>query len=972
MECWEKYNKLLMPLPYKTGWTEHPVRVLNPEQWKKTEKNDILEYETKIIRENKDTGERLFLRFQRAGCKAWLYENGELLGNHYGSFTEWQEELKASGDLESEIKLVLKGDEGNLSPFEKAGLFGDVFLVSLPEIFLKDVRIDTGYQEGWKLKVAVEADFGRRKEAVQLRVLLTDAENKKHLVYEEWEIAPENAETELVLNMSEVQPWSTENPVLYELTLQLFQGKEFLEEYQTKIGFRRIERKGNQIFWNEVPLKLRGICYREPLGEEGHFLETDLRLFKESGINYMRSLFYPFSEKALEICDRLGILTEQSASVYKVGKGCRASQDLPDCRRLYGEQFSELLKSSRNHVSVLLWSLGSESIWGRNFFLCAQMAEALAPKQLLNFSYPMTIPKEEAIQMDVWSVLYADWKQPLDKMYDHMEIGHANVCDNEIGYVTGHTYREIRPVLHEIYAHLPCYNRDQILRDYGIHEFWGESLVRFQKSMEKTEGALGGSVMAGYDEDGSFSWLLEGCEWGILDSDHRPKPEYYHLKMVFSGQKPQCLEGIAVEAQREKEERRSVKKIFGKDYKIAEDDSFVIREEQENYLCLEETQGIKVSVSKKTGLLSGVWRNGEKLIESGPYLHTEKLLLGKWIPRAPYVEKSDRNLHICLSGCYEGVCSLEFELSVTGEGVFDTAYTVTELYRHMPPRVKAQIGLDPGGLDELGISYILPYEMDTIQWERHALWKEYTEMNPGRGRGKAHKGNRRDFESMKHHISYAQVSGEGENAVFVKPMEECSIRMKEEPALDYVIDDRDSRILYHGDWIRTEDPSGNWKNTETASRNAGDFLEFSFEGTGIRMYGPVDRIGGLYRIILDGQTIKNYGSSYPLPVDIDAASRGYEKRYRVCMAEVQGLHMGCHTIRLEVLGERARGGNDTWVSIDYIEVINGKESRQIRMILNHGYNYTRLVRGNYMRNQVKIEPGKTHQVRLYLTDRRKW
>ena len=222
MECWEKYNKLLMPLPYKTGWTEHPVRVLNPEQWKKTEKNDILEYETKIIRENKDTGERLFLRFQRAGCKAWLYENGELLGNHYGSFTEWQEELKASGDLESEIRLVLKGDEGNLSPFEKAGLFGDVFLVSLPEIFLKDVRIDTGYQEGWKLKVAVEADFGRRKEAVQLRVLLTDAENKKHLVYEEWEIAPENAETELVLNMSEVQPWSTENPVLYELTLQLF------------------------------------------------------------------------------------------------------------------------------------------------------------------------------------------------------------------------------------------------------------------------------------------------------------------------------------------------------------------------------------------------------------------------------------------------------------------------------------------------------------------------------------------------------------------------------------------------------------------------------------------------------------------------------------------------------------------------------------------------------------------------------
>ena len=100
---------------------------------------------------------------------------------------KWQEELKVSGDLESEIRLVLKGDEGNLSPFEKAGVFGDVFLVSLPEIFLKDVRIDTDYQKGGKLKVAVETDFGRRKEVVQLRVLLTDPENKKNLVCEEWE-----------------------------------------------------------------------------------------------------------------------------------------------------------------------------------------------------------------------------------------------------------------------------------------------------------------------------------------------------------------------------------------------------------------------------------------------------------------------------------------------------------------------------------------------------------------------------------------------------------------------------------------------------------------------------------------------------------------------------------------------------------------------------------------------------------------
>ena len=70
--------------------------------------------------------------------------------------------------------------------------------------------------------------------------------------------------------------------------------------------------------------------------------------------------------------------------------------------------------------------------------------------------------------------------------------------------------------------------------------------------------------MAGYDEDEKFSWLLEGCEWGILDSEHRPKPEYHHLKMVFSGQEPQYLEGIVVEAQRGKGKGEATKKSLSK------------------------------------------------------------------------------------------------------------------------------------------------------------------------------------------------------------------------------------------------------------------------------------------------------------------------------------------------------------------------------------------------------------------------
>ena len=45
----------------------------------KTEKDDTLEYTAKIFLDMEEADGRLFLRFQKAGCLAWVYEDGELL-----------------------------------------------------------------------------------------------------------------------------------------------------------------------------------------------------------------------------------------------------------------------------------------------------------------------------------------------------------------------------------------------------------------------------------------------------------------------------------------------------------------------------------------------------------------------------------------------------------------------------------------------------------------------------------------------------------------------------------------------------------------------------------------------------------------------------------------------------------------------------------------------------------------------------
>ncbi len=1023
MEDWEMYERELTPVPDKVNGAEADIRILDEAQWEKSEEKGTVSYKTKLSLSEEEAGATLVLRIHRAGCAAEVFEDGERIGSHYGSFTDWEVKLKNNQKTEREVEIRLREDRINLNPMEKAGILGCISLICLPEIYIQDYQISTDYEGsrnyeenrndgenrndeenrndgknrndegGWRLELSVCLKVSDRKTSslkvrkdsgnVKLHAALESVTENEILAVVECVADLSSPQCRLLMNNLEAEPWSTENPTLYNLRISLFYEEILLEEMGSRIGFKTVRLQGQQILWNGSPLKLRGICYREPLEaidkEKSELLDVirqDLLLMKEAGVNYLRSLYYPFGKEVMELCDELGILTEQSASAYKVGRGIRPTQNLPDCRELYAGQFSELLKDSRNHVSTLLVCLGSESVWGNNFRICAKMARALAPKLLLNFSYPMTIPAED-IQPDVWSVLYTDWKQPLDVMYDHLEIGHANGSENEIGYVTGHSRRQIKPVLQEVYAPLPCYNRQQVIRDYGIHEFWGESIVRFQEKMEETKGALGGSVMAAYDEDGGFQQELEECNWGILDRNHQPKPEYYHLKMAFTGGKKyetttedtaeDMVENAAEGAAEDMVENMVEDTAEETSIKISAEDPYEITDTGSEIICRNSV--FEVHVSRQTGLLSGVWRNGGRMIENGPHLHISKRMKGQWTPGTQRVERTGAGItagiKIHLTGSYSQLCEISYCIVMLENGGMETGYTIEKLYGQLPPRVKAQIGLDPGGLDEFGIAYVLPDTVEKLSWDRNGIWEAYPAEHPGRNQGTAFPENTKDFESMKHLIRTAQI-GEGGNQITVEGEGTYSIRMKAEPTPECVIDDRNSKVVYHGSWYTMDDAAGNLNGTETLSRTAGDYMEYTFEGSGVRVYGPVDHIGGMYRVTVDGETVCDRGSSFPKPVDREAASRGYEKLYRMCLAKAENLEYGTHTVRLEVLGELAQGGNDKWVSFDYLEI---EKDRQFRMILNQDFNYTRLVRGNYMREPVKIEPGRVYKIRMKLTDR---
>ncbi|HHV12447.1 MAG TPA: hypothetical protein GXX75_19415 [Clostridiales bacterium] len=1023
------YAGLVPPIPTRTNQLEAPVQAATIQWMEPEEKDGSLIYRGKLTLPKEFQGCGIRLLMDSVGCEAQVSVDGKEIRRHYGSYTEWDCDItkEAEGKGMLSLTLTLKGGEGELSPYQAAGILRGIDIVALPKAYVSCLNVQTKENENGCMELTVQYSLENNgKLADGLEAVLKDPEGKVVLCksFGKEKLFSSNS-SGFSAECPEVMRWDSEHPNLYRLCLVLKSDGEVLEEVERMVGFRHLESRGGNIYWNHQPLKLRGICYREPLAaEQGRDVRKELELFRAANINYIRGLFYPFSRKFLELCDEMGFYVEETAAVSEVGQSIAATQNAPELRSRYLEQLQEMVMRDRSHVSILLWLLGSDSTWGDNFRQEYRRVKELDDIRLVNFHFPMTVPEEEP-QLDVWSASYVSYRLDLNEHFDHMVIFHTHGRDNAIGYATGSAPDYEMPVLHDAFAHLPCYNRDEIRKDPGIHEFWGESIKRYWDKMWATDGCLGGAIMAGVDENGSFSEKLKDFNWGILDAYGQPKPEYHHVKMAYA---PVVVSGYE---QREKEllvtvenrsnhtdlneidikwssqgkegmlkvsakpcekrilslpvilersrrvtleflyqERTVFETILGEESR----EEFTVPGDYPQFSIEEDEKGItidngifKYQFSKATKLLINASAEGIQVISDGPYLQTTRLKLEEW--RGQHLEAglTEDGARVFLIGAYGSICKVSFELSLHKNGEVETTYTILSLSKPMPHTVKANIGMDPGGLNELGVWYRLCPGYEELSWERKGLWSSYPENHIGRRKGTARSSDGDDFRSMKHNIYQAGlVNTDTNTGVQVISDGSHSVRVEMEPDPRSVIDDRDERIRYTGNWFEMDDYCGNFNDTETLSYEKGSYLELVFTGTGITVYGPNDMLYGKCNAYVDGELKAEGISQYLSGVDIPAMSRGYEKRYRIPLFSITGLEGKEHTLRLEVLGEKEAGAQNSYVSLDYVVVEGSAYSFSPKLIINNDFNYARLVRGNYMRDKVGFDVAYQNSHKIFL------
>lgn len=188
-----------------------------------------------------------------------------------------------------------------------------------------------------------------------------------------------------------VARWSAETPNLYTLTLTLSDAAgRTLHATGCEVGFRTTEIRDGRLCINGVPILVKGVNRHEH-SQRGRtvsheLMEEDIRLMKRHNINTVRNSHYPADPYWYALCDRYGLYVIDEANIESHGMGYGEASLARDTTWLpaHLDRTRRMYERSKNHPSVIVWSLGNEAGNGVNFhrtYDWLKAADTLRPVQ---------------------------------------------------------------------------------------------------------------------------------------------------------------------------------------------------------------------------------------------------------------------------------------------------------------------------------------------------------------------------------------------------------------------------------------------------------------------------------------------------------------------------------------------------------------------------------------------------------------
>jgi len=332
-------------------------------------------------------GEEIFIQFGGIRSAAYIWVNGKKVGYTQGSKTPAEFNLTdyvKVGDNQLAVEIYRFSDGSYLEDqdyWKISGFERDVYLYARPKTHIHDffvqADLDKTYTHG---QFKLDIDLNRVSSQVETKKISVQVlDGKKIIINKEIEAQLDKATNRFSFTdeIPNVKRWSAETPELYDIQINLKSAKgKDIEVIRRKIGFRTSEIKNGLLQVNGVPVVIRGVNRHEHDVHNGRVITEesmirDIELMKQFNINAVRNSHYPNRERWYELCDEYGLYMIDEANIE--AHGCepynkkKTLANKPNWKKAFMDRTQSMFHRSKNHASIIIWSLGNETGRGQNF-----------------------------------------------------------------------------------------------------------------------------------------------------------------------------------------------------------------------------------------------------------------------------------------------------------------------------------------------------------------------------------------------------------------------------------------------------------------------------------------------------------------------------------------------------------------------------------------------------------------------------